>query len=352
MAYEKQTWVDRVTPLDAEHMNHIEDGIAALVGIESITQTTTSTSDGGTNVITATLSNGTTAKFNIKNGSKGSTGGKGDTGATGAAGVGIKTVTQTTTSNADGGENVITVTKTDGSTSTFTVKNGSKGGKGDTGATGAAGYTPVKFVDYFTPADQESIVQQVIAALGTPVYGTVDENKHIKLSGHLVDGTYTLSFEDTDGFTSEFCTLNKTSAPTYTDLFDISNAKLNTRMSGSSTSEKAQDGYVMVNCTIPLTTIANAYDENTPYLAVPASMWSGSANIFHVSSDGSGYMGYEDKNNTPATVVGDWAKIPLRTQYATTITTTSLIVSLYISGSAITADDLANVQIYYNECPV
>ena len=30
MAYKKQTWVDFVTPLDAEHMNHIEDGIGSL----------------------------------------------------------------------------------------------------------------------------------------------------------------------------------------------------------------------------------------------------------------------------------------------------------------------------------
>lgn len=30
MAYEKQTWVDGVTPLDAEHMNHMEQGISKL----------------------------------------------------------------------------------------------------------------------------------------------------------------------------------------------------------------------------------------------------------------------------------------------------------------------------------
>lgn len=29
MAYTKQTWVDGTTPIDAEHMNHIEDGIEA-----------------------------------------------------------------------------------------------------------------------------------------------------------------------------------------------------------------------------------------------------------------------------------------------------------------------------------
>lgn len=30
MAYEKQTWVDGVTPLDAEHLNHMEQGIGQL----------------------------------------------------------------------------------------------------------------------------------------------------------------------------------------------------------------------------------------------------------------------------------------------------------------------------------
>ena len=43
---------------------------------------------------------------------------------------------QTTTSNADGGSNVFTFTKSDGTSSTFTVKNGSKGSTGPTGPTG------------------------------------------------------------------------------------------------------------------------------------------------------------------------------------------------------------------------
>ena len=30
MAYQKQTWVDGVTPLDAEHLNHMEQGISQL----------------------------------------------------------------------------------------------------------------------------------------------------------------------------------------------------------------------------------------------------------------------------------------------------------------------------------
>ena len=43
---------------------------------------------------------------------------------------------QTTTSNADGGSNVFTFTKSDGTSSTFIVKNGSKGSTGPTGPTG------------------------------------------------------------------------------------------------------------------------------------------------------------------------------------------------------------------------
>jgi hypothetical protein len=78
-------------------------------------------------------------------GPQGPQGEKGDKGDTG---VGVQSVVQTTTSNADGGSNIVTVTLTDGTKSTFTVKNGSKGSqgiqgeqgqKGDTGANGTNG---------------------------------------------------------------------------------------------------------------------------------------------------------------------------------------------------------------------
>lgn len=91
------------------------------------------------------------------------------------------------------------------------------------GKQGDPGKTPVKGTDYWTPADLEDIVQQVIAALGTPVYGTVDENNHITLSGHLVDGTYTLSFEDSDGFVVAYAgTIKKVTGPSYTNQIPIS----------------------------------------------------------------------------------------------------------------------------------
>ena len=63
----------------------------------------------------------------------------GDPGADGKDGVGIQSVTQTTASTEDGGTNIVTVTKTDGTTSTFEVRNGSRGSTGPAGADGKNG---------------------------------------------------------------------------------------------------------------------------------------------------------------------------------------------------------------------
>ena len=60
-------------------------------------------------------------------------------GQAGKDGVGIQSVEQTTTSTEDGGTNIVTVTKTDGTTSAFTVRNGSKGSTGPAGADGKDG---------------------------------------------------------------------------------------------------------------------------------------------------------------------------------------------------------------------
>ena len=74
----------------------------------------------------------------------------------GDTGVGISSVRQTTTSTADDGNNVITVTLTNGTTSTFTVQNGSKGSKGD---------SPVRGTDYWTAADKAEIKSYVDDAI-------------------------------------------------------------------------------------------------------------------------------------------------------------------------------------------
>ena len=171
-----------------------------LALLQNIAQTTTSTASGGVNTITATLSDGTTQTFNIRNGSKGSTGERGsgffagttysETGSTeyfittdtgidtgliidkkrnvddidystykvgdvylqtstknlysaqlytkssGSSAVAIlywnkltnlallQNIAQTTTSTASGGVNTITATLSDGTTQTFSIKNG------------------------------------------------------------------------------------------------------------------------------------------------------------------------------------------------------------------------------------
>lgn len=82
--------------------------------------------------------------------------------------------------------------------------------------------TPVKGVDYWTEADQESIVQQVITALGTPVFGSVDEHNNIILTGELAAGTYTIKYEDADGNVTTIGTLTAEGEPTYTNVLPLS----------------------------------------------------------------------------------------------------------------------------------
>lgn len=89
----------------------------------------------------------------------------GPAGATGADGVGIQSVEQTTTSTEDGGTNIITVTKTDGTSSTFAVRNGSRGSVGPAGADGQPG------------ADGKDGITPTIGANGNWYLGDNDTSK-------------------------------------------------------------------------------------------------------------------------------------------------------------------------------
>lgn len=96
-------------------------------------------------------------------GPQGPAGADGSPGADGADGVGIESVVQTTTSTEDGGTNIVTVTKTDGTTSTFQVKNGSKGSDGVPGKDGSNGVDGKDGVDGITPNIQIGTVETLEA---------------------------------------------------------------------------------------------------------------------------------------------------------------------------------------------
>ena len=115
----------------------------------------------------------------------------GTQGPAGADGVSIQSVEQTTTSTEDGGINVITVTKTDGTSSTFAVRNGSRGSVGPAGADGhpgADGHTPEYGVDYGTPEQISGIAQQAAEIL-QPEVDQIKDDLSAAVSQHNTDET-------------------------------------------------------------------------------------------------------------------------------------------------------------------
>lgn len=126
----------------------VKDALRNGVGIASVKQTTTSTADGGTNVVTVTLSNGTTSTFNVKNGSKGSSGTNGTNGKDGADGEDGVTFTPSVDSAGN-----LSWTNNGGLTNPPTVNiKGPKGDKGDAGEGGGGSGGPtiveIDAIDY------------------------------------------------------------------------------------------------------------------------------------------------------------------------------------------------------------
>lgn len=87
-------------------------------GIVSIVKTGTS---GLVDTYTINYTDGTTSTFNVTNGADGQQGAQGEQGE---QGVSISSIVQTTTSTVSGGENIITVTLSNGAQSTFSIYNG------------------------------------------------------------------------------------------------------------------------------------------------------------------------------------------------------------------------------------
>ena len=164
-----------------------------------------------------------------------------------------------------------------------------KGDKGDKGD------TPVKYTDYFTPADQESIVQQVITALGTPVFGRVDEDNNIILTGELADGTYTFKYEDAEGNVTEIGVIEHgANAPKYTNqipislgddgsVYNVKGYKENTRYSTSGKTEKTETGAYLTGW-IPVKTGDVIRLQNVP-VSKNASAVTNQNNIVFANAD-------------------------------------------------------------------
>lgn len=298
------------------------------VGISSVTQTTTSTADGGTNVVTVTLSNGNTSTFNVKNGSKGSTGATGPAGPAGSNG-------QNGSPGADGqrGTGILKITTapsgyttaTGGFTPTYrvalsTVKSQSKVSnvlvgdviqysyyqypvgyvdtsyvytgarnslRGATGAAGAAGVTPVKGTDYWTEEDQEDIVQQVITALGTPVFGRVDAENNIILTGDLTDGVYTLVYEDAEGERVEVGEINLAEATSGTIAIEWGLGQID-KDTGEITSNSGNENAQNVHTQAIVFESGKQYSEAAMNEGV-----CGGYRVCYYAEDGS-YLGYGD----------------------------------------------------------
>ena len=112
-------------------------------------------------VLTITSASGTSSvDLKGEKGDKGDTGAKGDKGEQGLRGLqgeqGIQGI------QGEKGDKGDAFTYAD-----FTAEQlaALKGEKGETGANGANGYTPVKGTDYFTDADKQELVSDVLAAL-------------------------------------------------------------------------------------------------------------------------------------------------------------------------------------------
>ena len=117
---------------------------------------------------------------------------QGTKGPAGADGVGIQSVEQTTTSTEDGGTNVVTVTKTDGTSSTFQVRNGGKGDKGADGKSAyqyaqEGGYTGTE-AEFAEKLAQEQLTGTTIELTPTQVYEAVSAGIPVKVQ--YFDDTY------------------------------------------------------------------------------------------------------------------------------------------------------------------
>ena len=312
----------------------------------TVSNVTESTADGGSNVVT--FSDGKTVT--IKNGSKGSAGTAGAAGADG--------ISPTVSVSKSGKVTTIAIIDKNG-TKTATINDGADGSAGATGATGPAGKTPVKGTDYWTDADQEAIVQQVIVALGTPVFGTIGDNKVITLKGDFAEGEYTFRAEDKDGRVVEIGKALFADTPAYTNLLSTYLVARDKRFSSSSGSPWMKDCLGAILVVIPFQDIKEKTIRfKAPYIAGSVNGQSTSfsavagSNAFHgyifndadaslasapcAVNEGNGTYSFLFNNENVIAPYADDSKM-----YVTIVVNTA--------GTAVTDDELAQVVITIDE---
>lgn len=115
----------------------------------------------------------------------------------------------------------------------------------------SGGYIPIKGTDYWTEEDKAEIVQSVIESLGgNPVFGYVDENNNIIVSGNLADGSYSVKYEMEDGSTIDIGELVldvEVKEPTNLFIVGGDGFILNGRCSSAGQNRQDSNGYFVSN---------------------------------------------------------------------------------------------------------
>lgn len=163
----------------------------------------------------------------------------------GEEGVGIQSVEQTTTSTEDSGINVITVTKTDGATSTFEVRNGGKGGAGKSAYQYAqdGGYTGTEAEFSARMAAEIPSVDSTLTQSGQAADAAVVGNRLSALSEEIANkaaNVYIGPVQPTDGTLYWLDTSESGSSGGETVTYSITAALTNVTI--DNTAESANEG--------------------------------------------------------------------------------------------------------------
>ena len=159
-----------------------EQGAPGIQGVDgvSITKVEKTATDGLIDTYTITFSNGTTTTYTVNNGSAGKDG------AQGADGISITKVEKTAT---DGLVDTYTITFSNGTTTTYTVNNGAAGAQGAPGAQGNG----ISKIEKTSSPDQYTDIYTITFTDGTTFDFTISNGKP------LDDSEYDVTFDSNGG---------------------------------------------------------------------------------------------------------------------------------------------------------